>query len=250
MHLPPLHSLLYALIPAFVMAVSGALATLRTPGSWMRAAILHFAAGVVFAVVTVEIVPGVMRAHRPGETIVGFALGVAAMLGVRALAQKGEREGEGAAEPADPTAPTRLPAAMLAGVAVDIAVDGVMLGIGFAAGAKAGRLLALALTVELISLGLATSTSLGKAGVGPARRVGLTAGIASIFTVSAFLGLTLLGHLPPHVLAGVLSFGAAALLFLVTEELLVEAHEEPETPLLTTTFFAGFLLILILGMYA
>ena len=45
-------------------------------------------------------------------------------------------------------------------------------------------------------------------------------------------------------------FGAAALLFLVTEELLVEAHEEPETPLLTTTFFAGFLLILILGMYA
>ncbi len=56
----------------------------------------------------------------------------------------------------------------------------------------------------------------------------LVGGIASIFTASVFLGLTLLGHLSPHVLAGVLSFGAAALLFLVTEEQLVEAHEEPE----------------------
>jgi ZIP family zinc transporter len=48
----------------------------------------------------------------------------------------------------------------------------------------------------------------------------------------------------------VLAFGAAALMFLVTEELLTEAHEEKETPLLTATFFAGFLAFLILGMVA
>lgn len=47
-----------------------------------------------------------------------------------------------------------------------------------------------------------------------------------------------------------LSFGLAALLFLVTEELLVEAHEVQETPLSTATFFAGFLLFLMLGMVA
>jgi ZIP family zinc transporter len=46
----------------------------------------------------------------------------------------------------------------------------------------------------------------------------------------------------------VLSFGLAALLFLVVEELLVEAHEVPETPLITSTFFAGFLLFLVLGI--
>ncbi len=230
------------------MVASGAIATLRTPSPWLRTAILHFAAGVVFAVVTVEIVPDVMRAHRAGETIVGFVIGVAAMLGIRALGRKKEAE-EGPAATSAPTA-GRFPSGMVAGVAVDIGVDGLMLGIGFAAGGKAGRLLALALTIELISLGLATSTSLGKAGVGAARRVALTSGLALLFMLSAALGLTLLGHLPPHVLAGVLSFGIAALLFLVTEELLVEAHEEPETPLLTATFFAGFLLIIILGMYA
>ena len=42
----------------------------------------------------------------------------------------------------------------------------------------------------------------------------------------------------------------AALLFLVTEELLTEAHEETETPLLTLSFFVGFLLFLLLGMVA
>lgn len=249
MPLPPLHSLLYALIPALVMAASGAIATLRTPSPWLRAAILHFAAGVVVAVVTVEIVPDVMRAHRAGETIVGFVIGVAAMLGIRALGRNEEKQARGPVATSS-LAAGRFPSGMVAGVAVDVAVDGLMLGIGFAAGAKEGRLLALALTIELISLGLATSTSLGEAGVGRPRRVAFISGIALLFTLSAVLGLTLLGHLPPHVLAGVLSFGTAALLFLVVEELLVEAHEEPETPLLTATFFAGFLLILILGMYA
>lgn len=43
-----------------------------------------------------------------------------------------------------------------------------------------------------------------------------------------------------------LAFGAAALLYLVTEELLVEAHEGQETPLLTALFFIGFLAIPVL----
>ncbi len=46
----------------------------------------------------------------------------------------------------------------------------------------------------------------------------------------------------------VLSFGLSALLFLVTEELLTEAHEEKETVWHTSIFFGGFLLFLILGM--
>jgi ZIP family zinc transporter len=46
----------------------------------------------------------------------------------------------------------------------------------------------------------------------------------------------------------ILSFGLAALLFLVTEELLVEAHKEPETPISTALFFIGFLAFLLLGM--
>jgi ZIP family zinc transporter len=66
--------------------------------------------------------------------------------------------------------------------------------------------------------------------------------------VAAMGGATLLSRLSGEWLELVLSFGLAALLFLVTEELLTEAHEEEETPLLTLAFFGGFLLFLLLGM--
>lgn len=46
----------------------------------------------------------------------------------------------------------------------------------------------------------------------------------------------------------VLSFALSALLYLVTEELLVEAHSEEDKPMYTGTFFLGFLIFLILGM--
>ncbi len=68
--------------------------------------------------------------------------------------------------------------------------------------------------------------------------------------VGVGLGTTLLSGASGGVLEIVLSIGLAALLFLVTQELLTEAHEETETPLLTLAFFVGFLLFLLLGMVA
>ncbi len=63
----------------------------------------------------------------------------------------------------------------------------------------------------------------------------------------AITGAALLGGASNTVLAAVLAFGAAALLYLVVEELLVEAHEEAETPLLGAMFFLGFLGLYILA---
>ncbi len=42
------------------------------------------------------------------------------------------------------------------------------------------------------------------------------------------------------------SFALVALLYLVVEELLAEAHAEPDEPLATALFFAGFRGLLIL----
>lgn len=46
----------------------------------------------------------------------------------------------------------------------------------------------------------------------------------------------------------VISFGSAALLFVVTEQLLMEAHEQWRATLLSGGFFSGFLLLLAVGM--
>ena len=245
-------TLLFTLIPV-VAAIAGAAVAVRLqPGPTLVSAIQHFAAGVVFAVVAVELIPDLLRDHQPLLTVIGFAIGVAVMLGLRSLTHAKEEHDEEERKSIPPGAAvsSRFPWGMLAGVAIDLAVDGLMIGVGFAAGAKEGRLLAGALAVELISLGLAVAASLSKIGVRRRRSIQVLAGLSTTFIVGACVGVVLLGNLSSHALAGVLAFGAAALMFLVTEELLTEAHEEKETPLLTATFFAGFLAFLILGMVA
>lgn len=48
-------------------------------------------------------------------------------------------------------------------------------------------------------------------------------------------------------LAAILGFGASALLYLVTEDLLLEAHATSDTLVVTATFFLGFLIPLLLA---
>ena len=64
----------------------------------------------------------------------------------------------------------------------------------------------------------------------------------------AAIAAALLGGLLGPWLAGVISFGLAALLYLVTEELLVEAHEVKETHPATAMFFVGFLTLIVIDV--
>ncbi|UUO07495.1 hypothetical protein M4951_04110 [Blastopirellula sp. J2-11] len=230
---------LFALIP-LLAAISGAvIAAYRPPNSTVRSYIQHLAAGVVFSVVAVELLPQIVAKHEPFEVALGFSLGVAVMLGIRHLAK---RFGED--KPSDAKGTTGL----LAAVGVDIALDGLLIGITFSAGETAGRLLTCALAIELLSLGLAVAAALGKAGASRRRIITTTTLLFSLVVVGAAVGALSLQNASQEFLELVLSFGLAALLYLVTEELLIEAHEEPETPLATAMFFGGFLLFLILGM--
>lgn len=238
----------FALLPVAAAITGSIVAAFRPPSGKVRSILQHFAAGVVFSVVAVELLPDVMKEHNAVATAIGFALGVAAMLGIKKLTGEGETEKH--AEGDESESGEKISGALYFGIGVDILVDGFLLGIGFAAGAKEGKLLALALTIELLSLGLALSSTMCEAKMPRLRIVLITAGLSSLILIGATVGATVLQNVSGETLEAVLSFGLAALLFLVTEELLVEAHEEPETPLITSTFFAGFLLFLILGMIA
>lgn len=244
--------LCFALLPAGAMLAGGGFALWRVPNAAWRSAILHFAAGVVFSVVAVELLPDIVKQHKPLEVALGFGGGVAAMLGLRALMSRfesaPEKEKEDAATKSNAALTKMLPLGLLFGIAVDLVVDGLLLGVGFAAGAKEGAMLTFALTVEVLALGLATSAQLRRDGFAVNRVLVVLAALSLSFLVGAIGGATLLSNLSGEMLELVLSFGLAALLFLVTEELLTEAHEEAETPWLTASFFGGFLLFLLLGM--
>ncbi|MEE8626431.1 MULTISPECIES: transporter [Methylobacterium] len=218
----------YTLIPAAAAVVGAAVAVNLRPGPVLVSAIQHFAAGVVFAAAAGEILPDLKHAGSPWAMLVGGALGVAAMLLVRILEKR-----------------VKGPAGLMSVTGIDILVDGLVLGIAFAAGAKAGILLTVALTIEVLFLGLTVANELGEGGASKGKVVGLTAALVLLLPLGALLGGPV-GSLPAAVQAGFLSFGLIALLYLVTEELLVEAHETEDRPWVTAMFFAGFLLLLLL----
>lgn len=232
--------LLFSLLPVLTMVAGGIVAVVKKPGGNVRSLILHFAAGVVFSVVAVEILPDVIKNHSTTQAIIGFVLGFVVMVGIRRLT-----EADGSKINASVG---KLPMSLLLAIGVDIFIDGLLLGIGFSAGNTEGILLAIALSIELLSLGMASATELSNNGINRMKSVKLILFLALVFFISAVLGASLLHNLPHKAMEVVLSFALSALLFLVTEELLTEAHEEKETIWHTSSFFIGFLIFLIFGM--
>ena len=71
--------------------------------------------------------------------------------------------------------------------------------------------------------------------------------LSLLVLLGAAIGGSLLQGIHSSILEGIIAFAVAALLYLVTEELLVEAHRgEGDSIFSTTMFFVGFLIVLIL----
>lgn len=240
--------LTYTLLPIAATILGGAVAAFRPPSPRVRSYAQHIAAGTIFAALAVELLPDVIHGRRPLAAAVGFAAGTGVLLALRHFSERGEPSERG-----ETTAggDERSAAGLLAAVGVDIAIDGLVIGLGFAAGAKQGALITIALSLELLFLGAGVAASLrgdSTEGPPPKRILTIVATLAGVLAVGAAAGGLLAGALSGAALEAVLAFGCAALLYLVTEELLVEAHEVPETPFTTATFFIGFLFVLILDM--
>ena len=223
-----MQAIAFTLIPVAAVLLGSLVAVTRRPSEAVVSAMQHLAAGVVFAAAAVEILPQVMHEGSPLATFIGGAIGIVVMLSLKAI--EGRAKG---------------PIAMLAAVGVDILIDGLVLGLAFIAGGKAGVLLTIALTLEVLFLGLTVTTELGETIRSKTRIVAITVGIALLLPIGAALA-TPVALFPPIVVAGFLSFGLMALLYLVTEELLVEAHEKPDTALISAMFFIGFLGLLLI----
>ncbi len=223
-------ALLIMAIPAAVAVAGGVLAALWKPSHQVRSLIQHFAAGVILAALAVELLPDIGKEHAAKGVVLGaFAAGSLFMYMIKLWTERLEGHGNGAGQSPG--------SGLLVATFVDVATDGFIIGAGFAAGGEIGTVLALGLSVELLFLGLAVTSDR----VAGWRIVGVTAALGIAVLGSAILGSMLLSGASTATLAGTLSFSAAALLYLVTEELLMEAHEVEEKPIATLVLFSGFL---------
>ena len=233
---------LYALIPVLSILLGGIIGLFKNPSGAFKSSVLHFAGGVVFSVVAVELLPDIIKKHRPIEVGIGFSLGIITMLLVKFFAERFEEK------LLTNKTKNSLHIGLLVALGIDLVIDGLLLGVGFAAGNTEGILLSVALALETFSLGLAVVLACADANLTKQKNMLILFALGVLFFIAAMMGITLLAGLSQEWLELILSFGLAALLFLVIEELLTEAHEEKETLFQTSMFFAGFLIFLLIGM--
>lgn len=229
---------MFTLIPVGAAILGGIVAVYRPPGRRQRSYIQHFAAGVVFAAVTAELLPD-LNEQALTAVIIGFILGVGVMLAVRWLSKKVEQRGLGGQ--------SEGATGLIITVGIDVLIDGILIGVAFAAGANEGILITIALTLEILFLGLSVVAAMPET-ASKIRRIATASGLGVLLLLGAAAGAVVFGGLTGPELALILAFGSAALLYLVTEELLVEAHEVRETAGSTSLFFVGFLSIFIIDM--
>lgn len=104
------------------------------------------------------------------------------------------------------------------------------------------------LGLELVSLGLSTAPALVRRGMPRSRAIAVMGATGLVILLGAAAG-HVVASLSEEWLSAILGFGVAAMLYLVTEELLAEAHETPDTPIITATFFAGFLVPIVIATF-
>jgi zinc transporter, ZIP family len=219
--------------------VGGVVANFWAPGIKARSAIQHFAAGVVIAAVASDLIPEVERMGNAYGILGGFTAGGITMIGIKWLALKFERI---------EASKHQLPIGLAAAAAVDTLLDGAIISAGFSTGQRLGNLLAIALGVELFFLTLSVGSEFHKRKSMRWQGFAVTTGIAFLLLLGAVSAFFFLRGASPKTVAVVLAFGAAALIYLVAEELLVEAIQAEESLFSTAMLFAGFLFVLAMKL--
>jgi zinc transporter, ZIP family len=229
----------YILAATGVGLLGSVIALFWKPSANIRSAVQHFTAGAVLAAIAANVIPEVEQIGTFEGIMSGFVAGGLVMIGLKWIVVRFEHGGKSG---------NRLPVGLAAAAAVDTLIDGAITSAGFSANQQVGTLLVIALALELFFLSLSVGIEFRKSKFKPWQSFAVSAGIASLFLVGAFGAGFFLADATKATLAVVLSFGAAALIYLIAEELLVETIEEEKSLFPTATLFIGFLVLLALKL--
>jgi zinc transporter, ZIP family len=226
----------YLIIPAVVMLFASVLSKWVSVGERFQSLLQHLAAGIIFASIATEIVPEIMNRDHLVAMIVGYFVGIVFMYAIRGIDKAmntGDRKGW-------------LGVALAGGL--DLVIDGFLMGIAFSISKDSGMLLTVAIAFEVLFLGLAFNATLSSRGLGNLATFVVLASMAGLLFGSSVLGYLFIGSMLEHWQVATMAFGAVALLYLITEELLVEAHQKAEPTLGPFMLFIGFGAMLVTAM--
>lgn len=233
--------LLLAALPAAGNFLGGLVADLIKVSDRALSLALHLAAGIVLAVVGLELMPEALTATPAWVPIVALAAGGLGFIGLeRAIDAIRHRLGRG-----DDTGPW----AIFAGVSLDLFSDGIMIGAGALIDPRLGLLLALGQVPADAPEGFAAIATLRRAGVPRAKRLLLALAFGIPVFTGAALGYFVLQSAPELLTVSVLAFTGGVLISMVIEEMLTEAHKGETSPLGPVFLTAGFALFALISAY-
>lgn len=233
--------LLLALMPAAANFAGGMAAEFHDVTDRTVSVALHAAAGIVIAVVGLELMPQALTATRPWIPIVAFAVGGGFYLGAgqalrRIRARRGDRGASG-------------PLLIWLGAAIDLFSDGVMIATGSVIDPQLGLLLALGQTPADVPEGFAAVASLRGANVPRGMRLGLAAGFVAVIMLGAALGFYVVRGRPDIVTVSLLAFTGGALTSVTIEEIVPQAHRTEDAWTATAALVGGFSLFALISAY-
>ncbi|GAB4241534.1 MAG: hypothetical protein Kow0032_29530 [Methyloligellaceae bacterium] len=223
-----------ALLPAFGNFSGGLLAEFRQTSKRNLNRALHAAAGIVLAIVAVELVPRALENSSGWIVGIAFGLGGLAYVGIERLVERLQKGGGGES--------TSMWMIYIA-VAVDLFSDGLMIGAGSAVSPGLALVLALGQVLADVPEGFATIANLKDKGVPRRRRLLLGAAFAIPVLVAAALAYTLLRGQSDALKMAALVFTAGLLTVAAVEDMITEAHESAQdAPGSVLAMIGGFVL--------
>ncbi|MGJ0533354.1 ZIP family metal transporter [Methylocystis sp.] len=220
--------LLLALLPTLGNFVGGVVAELVETSPRMLSRALHVAAGVVSAVVAVELMP---TALSGGASIWAIVLALLAGGGFYMLLVMSVDRLVGG---------DRADASMVyAAVGVDLFADGLMIGVGSVVSFSLALILAVGQSLADFPEGFAAIANLRSNGVRRFWRLTLAGSFIVFCLLGATIGYWLLRGQSEALKLSALAFTAGILQIAAVEDLMKEAHEAAEDTRWSSIFFIG-----------
>jgi ZIP family zinc transporter len=224
-----------------------AILALRTPSNRVLDSLLGFTAGIMLAAAIFSLIVPALERGTLAEVLAGMAAGAAVLLYLDStiphLHARFRERGRMAAEDVEAENRGIL---LLAALTIHNIPEGLAVGLAFAAGGdELGIPIALAIGIQNVPEGFAAAAPLRSAGVsrGRAARIAALTGVveppAALLAFAAF-------ELADKILVAGLGFAAGAMLYVVVDELIPEAHAGGNERDATVALLGGFALMLLL----
>jgi zinc transporter, ZIP family len=233
--------LLFSLLPAFGTFVGGIIAESFKISRKTFSLALHAATGIIFAVISVVLIPEALKASTPWIVILAFILGGIFFITVDKLINFVQGR-LGADE-------STAAWAIFFGVAIDSFTDGLMIGTGALINLQLGLFVALGVVSADIPEGFANIAAFKEKGIKRPIRIILNLLASLPVLLGATAGYFIVKGQPVIVEYAILAFAAGVLLTITAEEIIPESHRNGEARLAALVLILGFALFTLISTY-